>query len=54
MPDPIEAFAIFSIILAFAISLWRENYEYAVWHFSILLFMGYLQYWKWLKSKGKE
>lgn len=51
MPDPIHAFSIFCIALAMGVSVWRENWGFALWHFAIVCFLIYLHCYKYSKTK---
>lgn len=51
MPEPVNAFSIFVMLMSMGTFAWRENYGMALWFFMIASFLIYLEYWKYSKSK---
>lgn len=54
MPDPINAFSIFVMLMSMIIFAWRGEYPYAFWFLGISSFLIYLEFYKKSKSKSKE
>ena len=53
MPDPINAFSIFVMLMSMVIFAWRGEYPYAFWFFGIVSFLIYLEIYKKSKSKSE-
>jgi hypothetical protein len=54
LPDPVHALSIFVNVMIAIMHFWLGKHNFGFLHASVSVFLIYLQYYKYSKSKSKE